>query len=165
MTFATPGPTFRDPAGSLRLEDDFAVRSIHASSREQVLEFIASPLCQRLQQRGDMVHSTVDDSAAGLRLLHPRVPVPSYPWEWTPSQWLAAADLTLTLCEEALDEGWVLKDATPLNILFIGSRPVRVIGWSQPFDRGSGTIRRGRIRRLLSGCRMASTCEPLCSRF
>ncbi len=126
MKFAAPGPTFRDPAGSLHLEDELAVRRIHASSREPVLEFIGSPLCQRLQQRGDMVHSTVDDSPAGLRLLHPRVPVPSYPWEWTPSQWLAAADLTLTLCEEALHEGWVLKDATPLNILFIGSRPVLV---------------------------------------
>jgi 2-polyprenyl-3-methyl-5-hydroxy-6-metoxy-1,4-benzoquinol methylase len=34
--------------------------------------------------------------------------------------------LTLSLCVEALNEGWVLKDATPLNILFVGSRPVLV---------------------------------------
>jgi SAM-dependent methyltransferase len=126
MTLATPGPTFRDPAGSLHLEDNLAIRSIHAAAREDVLEFVSSPLCQHLQERGDMVSSTIQDGGGGLRLLHPRIPVPSYPWEWTPSQWLAAADLTLKLCEEALDQGWILKDATPLNILFLGPRPVLV---------------------------------------
>jgi 2-polyprenyl-3-methyl-5-hydroxy-6-metoxy-1,4-benzoquinol methylase len=126
MTPGTPAATFRDPAGSLSLEGEVAVRTIQASAREQVLEFIASPFCRRLEERGDMVASTVDDTPDGLRLLHPKVPVPSYPWEWTPSQWLAAAELTLSLCEEALTEGWVLKDATPLNILFVGSRPVLV---------------------------------------
>jgi SAM-dependent methyltransferase len=123
---ATPTPTFRDPAGSLRLEGDFAIREIHPSAREEVLEFVTSPFCHRLQKRGDLVEATIDDSASGLRLLHPRVPVPTYPWEWTPSMWLAAANLTLNLCEEALSEGWILKDATPLNVLFVGPRPVLV---------------------------------------
>jgi 2-polyprenyl-3-methyl-5-hydroxy-6-metoxy-1,4-benzoquinol methylase len=126
MTSGTPTPTFRDPAGSLSLEGDTAVRTIHASAREEVLAFVASPFCTLLQERGDMVGVTVDDTPAALRLIHPKVPVPTYPWEWTPSQWLAAAELTLSLCEEALNEGWVLKDATPLNILFIGARPVLV---------------------------------------
>jgi 2-polyprenyl-3-methyl-5-hydroxy-6-metoxy-1,4-benzoquinol methylase len=110
----------------LSLEGEFAVRTIHASARDQVLDFVASPFCSRLQDRGDMVAITINNTPAGLRLLHPKVPVPTYPWEWTPSQWLAAAELTLSLCEEALTEGWVLKDATPLNILFVGSRPVLV---------------------------------------
>jgi SAM-dependent methyltransferase len=61
-----------------------------------------------------------------LRLIHPRIPVPTYPWEWTPSQWVAASSLTLNLCEEALAEGWILKDATPLNVLFLGPRPIFV---------------------------------------
>ena len=126
MTLQTPRPTFRDPAGSLRLEGDLAVRCIHPAAREQALEFITSPLYRRLEQRGDISASIIEDSPAGLRLLHPRIPVPTYPWEWTPSQWLAAADLTLNLCEEALAEGWILKDATPLNILFVGPRPVLV---------------------------------------
>jgi SAM-dependent methyltransferase len=124
--FASPTPTFRDPAGSLRLEDDFAVRTIHPAARDQVMDFVSSHFCSLLQDRGDMVAITLNNTPAGLSLLHPRVPVPTYPWEWTPSQWLAAADLTLSLCEEALAEGWVLKDATPLNILFVGPRPVLV---------------------------------------
>jgi 2-polyprenyl-3-methyl-5-hydroxy-6-metoxy-1,4-benzoquinol methylase len=135
---AAPTPTFRDPAGSLRLEDEFAVRSIHPASRDAVLEFLSSELCTRLQERGDMVAITIQNNALGLSLLHPRIPVPTYPWEWTPSQWLAAADLTLNLCEEALHSGWVLKDATPLNILFVGPRPVLVDVLSfEPWDGSS----------------------------
>ena len=135
MTPGTPTATFRDPAGSLRLEDDFAVRTIHPSARDQVMEFVTSQFCSRLQDRGDMVAITIRNTPAGLQLLHPKVPVPTYPWEWTPSQWLAAAQLTLALCAEALSEGWVLKDATPLNILFVGSRPVLVDVLSfEPWD-------------------------------
>jgi 2-polyprenyl-3-methyl-5-hydroxy-6-metoxy-1,4-benzoquinol methylase len=135
MTPGTPTATFRDPAGSLSLEGDFAVRTIHPSARDQVMEFVTSQFCSRLQDRGDMVAITIKNTPAGLQLLHPRIPVPTYPWEWTPSQWLAAAQLTLTLCAEALNEGWVLKDATPLNILFVGSRPVLVDVLSfEPWD-------------------------------
>jgi len=126
MNPATPGPTFRDPAGSLRFEDDLVVRSIHTDARASVLEFVTSAFYERLVQHGDVVSSTIDETASGLRLLHPKISVPTYPWEWTPSQWVAAGDLTLRLCEEALDEGWILKDATPLNILFVGPRPVLV---------------------------------------
>jgi len=135
---AVPTPTFRDPAGSLRFEDDFVVRTINPAARDAVMEFVSSELCSRLQDRGDMVAITIKNTPAGLSLLHPRIPVPTYPWEWTPTQWLAAADLTLNLCEEALREGWVLKDATPLNILFVGPRPVLVDVLSfEPWDTSS----------------------------
>jgi SAM-dependent methyltransferase len=133
-------PTFRDPAGSIHMEGDFAVRTIHPAAREQVLAFLDSPLRQRLEARGDMVATTVEDSPSGLRLLHPRIAVPSYPWEWTPGQWLAAAKLTLSLCDEALTDGWILKDATPLNILFAGPRPVLVDVLSfEPLASGNST--------------------------
>ena len=125
MTLA-PLATFRDPAGSLSFEDDVAVRRIGVAARESVLEFLESPFCRRAQLRGDLIAAHIDDSDVGLRLLHPRIPIPTYPWEWTPTQWVAAADLTLSLCEEALAEGWILKDATPLNVLFTGTRPIFV---------------------------------------
>jgi len=118
--------TFRDPAGSLSFEDDFAVRRIGAASRDEVLEFLESPFCRRAQLRGDLIATHIDDARDGLRLFHPRVPVPTYPWEWTTSQWIAAAELTLNLCDEALADGWILKDATPLNVLFTATRPIFV---------------------------------------
>jgi SAM-dependent methyltransferase len=126
MSVATPRATFRDPAGSLQLEEDRAVRTIHESSRGAVHAFLESAFCKRMQERGDMIGALVDDGPGGLTLTHPRVPVPTYPWEWTQSQWLAAAELTLRLGAEALGDGWILKDATPHNILFLGSRPVLV---------------------------------------
>jgi SAM-dependent methyltransferase len=122
------------------LEGDFAVRTIHPAARDQVLAFLASPLRKRLEARGDMVATTIDDFPPGLRLLHPRIAFPSYPWEWTPGQWLAAAELTLSLCEEALTDGWILKDATPLNILFAGPCPVLVDVLSfEPLAPGNST--------------------------
>jgi SAM-dependent methyltransferase len=91
------------------------------------LEFIGSEFYARAVERGDMLGTEVlADDAAGLTLVHPRISVPAYPWEWTQSQWLAAGELTIKLCREAVAEGWILKDATPLNILFVGARPVLV---------------------------------------
>lgn len=118
--------TFRDPAGSLVLEEDRAVRRIHPEFRAEVLDLLESAFFRRAVERGDVIASTVVADGDGMRLIHPRVRIPSYPWEWTGSQWLAAAELTLRLCDEALDDGWILKDATPLNVLFVGPRPVLV---------------------------------------
>ena len=126
MTAVSPRATFRDPAGSLSFEGELAVRRIAASARADVLDFLESPLCQTMQQRGDLIAAEVDDSGPQLILRHPRISIPTYPWEWTPSQWLAAADLTLNLCDQAIAAGWVLKDATPLNVLFLGPRPIFV---------------------------------------
>lgn len=129
MTDGSPTATFRDPAGSLTLEADRVVRTVYPDSRAAVLEFLDSAFCQRLQERGDLVAASVVEHGGPpgtLTLLHPRIAISTYPWEWTLSQWLAAAALTLRLCEEALEFGWILKDATPLNILFVGSHPVLV---------------------------------------
>jgi SAM-dependent methyltransferase len=126
MTSALPGATFRDPAGSLSFEDDQVLRRIDPSARAVVLDLLESPFCRALQERGDLIDAEVEDSAPTLCLRHPKIPVPTYPWEWTPSQWLDAAELTLNLCEQALADGWILKDATPLNILFTGTRPIFV---------------------------------------
>jgi len=79
-----------------------------------------------MQQRGDLIASEIDDSGSQLILRHPKISIPTYPWEWTPTQWLSAGELTLKLCDEALTAGWILKDATPLNILFQGPRPMLV---------------------------------------
>ena len=127
MTPASPGATFRDPAGSLSFADDQVLRRIDPSARAAVLDLLESPFCRALQQSGDLIGAEVlQDSTPHLCLRHPKIPIPTYPWEWTRSQWLDAAELTLNLCEQALADGWILKDATPLNILFTGTRPIFV---------------------------------------
>ncbi|MGH9598406.1 MAG: class I SAM-dependent methyltransferase [Terracidiphilus sp.] len=126
-------PTFRDPAGELRLTPLCALRRIRAAAAEETCAFLASPLRAALERSGDLIASEVADSAmhpgvsAGeLWLRHPRVDPIGYPWEWAPAQWRAAAELTLRIADQAIRAGWTLKDATPLNVLFIGGRPVLV---------------------------------------
>ncbi len=121
--------TFRDPAGHLELRDDAAYRVVRSPHDTEILAFLGSPLAQRLVAEGKLIDSTVVDAPTPERpllLRHPRVSFASYCWEWSPSMWLAAANLTLSLCAGLLAEGWILKDATPSNILFVGTRPVLV---------------------------------------
>jgi SAM-dependent methyltransferase len=120
--------TFRDPAGSLRIHGDDVLRTVHPRYAAESLRFLHSDLARRWTDEGHLVASEVlsAEEDQPLLLQHPRVFFPSYPWEWTPSQWVAAGELTLELCGQLLHEGWILKDATPLNILFEGSRPVFV---------------------------------------
>jgi hypothetical protein len=64
---------------------------------------------------------------AGEALLeHERVPFVSYPYEWTFSMLRDAALLQLELQLQALEEGLTLKDASPYNVQWRGSRPVFV---------------------------------------
>ena len=121
-------PTFRDPAGSVEVRADGAYRSIHPPFDVEILEFLALPFASELVAQGRLVGSEVLSSVAGetLVLRHPRVSFPSYPWEWAPGLWLAAAELTLNLCSDLVERGWLLKDATPLNVLFEGTQPVFV---------------------------------------
>src|ERR1700722_4579239 len=122
-------PTFRDPAGSVAFKPDGVYRSIRAPFDEEILEFLGLPYAKELVAEGHLVGSeVVSDAGDGalLVLRHPRIAFQSYPWEWPPALWLAAAELTLNLCSGLVERGWILKDATPLNVLFEGTRPVFV---------------------------------------
>jgi SAM-dependent methyltransferase len=55
---------------------------------------------------------------------HERVPFPSFPYEWPAEMLHAAAVLTLDIAQEALQEGFGLKDGTPYNVLFKGPNPI-----------------------------------------
>jgi len=129
--------TFRDPAGQLQLTATHALRRIYPRALEETRAFLASPLRKALERSGDLIATEIvqgpDLSAQALSaqagelwLRHPRIDPISYPWEWTTAQWRAAAELTLRLAGQAIGAGWTLKDATPLNILFNGARPVLV---------------------------------------
>jgi SAM-dependent methyltransferase len=125
----SPIPTFRDPAGSVELRPDGAYRSINAPYDADILAFLALPLASQLIADGRLIDSEViseSTSAEPLVLRHPRVSFQSYPWEWSPALWLAAAELTINLCSDLVKQGWLLKDATPLNVLFQGIQPVLV---------------------------------------
>jgi hypothetical protein len=64
------------------------------------------------------------EAAAVLR--HERVPFVSYPYEWPFSMLRDAALLQLELNRRALDADLALKDASPYNVQWRGTRPVFV---------------------------------------
>ncbi|HTC76870.1 MAG TPA: class I SAM-dependent methyltransferase [Edaphobacter sp.] len=121
-------PTFRDPAGSVEVRPDGAYRSIRAPFGAEILAFLALPIATELVEQGRLVASEVvsPPNAETLVLRHPRVSFQSFPWEWAPGLWMAAAELTLNLCSDLVHQGWLLKDATPLNVLFQGTEPIFV---------------------------------------
>ncbi|HEX4310148.1 MAG TPA: class I SAM-dependent methyltransferase [Acidobacteriaceae bacterium] len=119
--------TFRDPAGSVRIVGDRVLREVRTEFAEPALQFLQSPTAQQWVSDGTLIETRfLSQQDGACTLEHPRVFFPSYPWEWTPSAWIAAADLTLDLCEGLLQHDLILKDATPLNMLFRGTRPVLV---------------------------------------
>jgi SAM-dependent methyltransferase len=129
--------TFRDPAGQLLLAEGCALRRVRAAAAEEARAFLGSALRKSLERSGDLVASQIVEpetspeldvlsSPGDFWLRHPRIDPISYPWEWTPAQWRAAAELTLRVAGKAIDAGWTLKDATPLNVLFQGGQPVFV---------------------------------------
>jgi SAM-dependent methyltransferase len=121
-------PTFRDPAGSVEIRPDGAYRSIRAPFDAEILAFLALPIATQLVEQGRLVASEVVSpaNAGTLVLRHPLISFQSFPWEWAPGLWLAAAELTLNLCSDLVPQGWLLKDATPLNVLFQGTQPIFV---------------------------------------
>jgi hypothetical protein len=126
-------PTFRDPAGHLHLTETHALRRVQPAAVEETLAFLKSPLRASLEDSGELIASKIAEPGAHacvvageLWLKHPRIDPISYPWEWTTGQWRVAADLTLGIAKKATNAGWALKDATPLNIVFAGARPVLV---------------------------------------
>jgi SAM-dependent methyltransferase len=128
VSAGAPRGTFRDPAGSLYFDEAKVLRYVRPAFVAEAESFLASPLTRRWMESGRMVPTVIarQEPDGSLLLEHERIDYPTYPWEWTPGQWTAAGELTLDLCEEALPAGLILKDATPLNVLFRGAEPVFV---------------------------------------
>lgn len=126
--------SFRDPSGQVEVREDIVVRRFaDPESESAVRAFYASDAGRSLVDSARLIalldpdtlppaHALSRESARPM--LHPRIAIPSYPYEWSASMLHAAAMLTLELAEAALDSGFELKDASPFNILFDGSAPV-----------------------------------------
>lgn len=134
-------PTFRDPSGTVVLEADRVLRYLTEEGFASLSDFLQSDLAVELEKAGSIVATRELGQAAGSvpaapRLdshrafphvvEHQRIPFVSYPSEWTPRQLFDAATLVLDLAEQAIRHGFVLKDATPYNVVFHHAKPVFV---------------------------------------
>ncbi len=137
--------SFRDPAGSVFIIGERVIRLVKDPAIEDFVSFLDSRTFRDFLDRGQVVptsvltpgqarefaeitesHMLVSHLDAALIAEHPRIPFPSYPYEWPPEMLYQAALLTLDLAERSLDDGFGLKDATPYNILFNSHRAVMV---------------------------------------
>ena len=133
--------SFRDPLSRVFINDDNVLRTFSQRGLEDIEEVWKKPFFQNLLKSDVLVDSQfVDPKAYGITepwvgaMVHPKLPFVSYPYEWTFSMLKDAALLQLRLTREALASGVSVKDATPYNIQFVGSRP-------QFIDIGSFEIR------------------------
>lgn len=123
--------SFRDPSGHIFYHQDTLYRSVSDSYRENYDLLISSGLYQTLIDHGLMVsHAEVQDKdllKGHYKVIQPaRIPVISYPYEWSFSQLKDAALLTLEIQQIALKHGLSLKDATAYNIQFLHNRPILI---------------------------------------
>lgn len=126
-----PG-SYRDPSGYVFRRDGVLYRSIDGSYIEEWQAFLDSGLHDRLVEHGWLIPfepAPLDLAAdrASIAVLRPEpVEFVSYPYEWTFGQLKDAALVTLDVHRAALDEGFILKDATAYNVQFRSGRPILI---------------------------------------
>lgn len=143
MTSLTADPgSFRDPLNRVFVTEDAVVRAYRADAVDDLDALTSSSFFRTAIERGDLVATEQIESADvpgdwDAFVEHERVPVITYPYEWTFSMLREAALLQLRLTREALADGLITKDATPYNIQFVGTRPVFIdIGSFEQYQPG-----------------------------
>jgi hypothetical protein len=115
--------SFRDPAGFVFLREGVVHRSVSPAYAGEYRRLIECGLYQDLVERGWLVaHEELSERDA-IILRPDQVPYVSYPYEWSFSQYQAAARLTLNVQKLALRHDMCLKDASAYNVQFFGCRP------------------------------------------
>jgi hypothetical protein len=133
-----PGPAFREP-GSYRDRNSAVFyyngeifRGISAKAFANWKRLSATRFFQDFTMRGSIVPteavsepSLADPGQTWAAILkHDRIPFVSYPYEWTFGMLKDAALLHLELMLAALEEDFILKDASAYNVQWRGARPV-----------------------------------------
>ncbi len=125
VTFITD--SLADDVGRVFLWQGRLLRGIRYDYVDAVDELLSSGLMQALIADGVFlgVEKTEFQLAGfGLILEHERIPVITYPYEWSFSMLKDAAVVMLRVNQIARDFGYQTKDGHGYNILFHGSRPV-----------------------------------------
>lgn len=131
MNKVLPHPaSFKDPAGFIYESDGKLYRQVNDCYKKEYDAFIASGLYKQFTEQGILVaHKELDENPAASpeaykTLLVERLPVISYPYEWSFDQLRDAALLTLSITRKSIEKGMILKDATAFNIQFLNGKPI-----------------------------------------
>lgn len=143
--------SFRDPSAYIFEEDGRIIRAIMPAAADRFAQMYDAGILAKLAEKGLMIATTRipadaaqlkrfrgarDDMAAAL-YAHPKVPMITYPYEWSFSQLKDAALAHLDLQIAALGLGYELSDATAYNMQFVDGRPVHIDAMSlRPYKDG-----------------------------
>ncbi len=126
-TYSTHPASYRDPSGFIFIRDGIYYRQVNTIYAEDFEVLLSSGLHRELTEKKWLIeHEEIPDPGPGIhKILKPRqIDFINYPYEWCFSQYKEAALLTLRIQQLSMTYGMSLKDATPFNIVFEGSRPV-----------------------------------------
>ena len=147
------GASFRDPSGTVFSSDGILYRQVNSSYLNQYLKMNESGLLRALLEKGWLIpHIETDQKCPfenGFCVIRPeRIPLISYPYEWSFSALRDAAVLTLRIHLAALDYGMILKDASAYNVQFMNGKPVFIDTLSFDFyEEGTPWIAYGQFCR------------------
>lgn len=127
-----PG-SFRDPEGGVFHAHGRVLRVLSRKGATHLDALVASGLLNNLVRQGlliawnpvpleDVPEVREAMASACAVVEHPPVPFLSYCYEWPFSMLKEAALCTLEVAKQALEYGFILKDATPYNVQFLGPR-------------------------------------------
>lgn len=123
--------SWRDPSGFVAKKDGRIFRAVSAQKIEDVEILINAPWYRKGVADGWFPHSewvdgrveSVIDTPKLRWLEHRAINFPCYPHEITALQLYDAAKMTLRIATIALENGWIIKDASAWNILFEHGKP------------------------------------------
>jgi SAM-dependent methyltransferase len=127
--------SFRDRDGRIYRVGDRVLRGVSDRALAEFEKLRLTKFYQAFLEQGQLVASDLlryedvplpeEEKARWAGFIeHRRVPIISYPYEWTFGMLQDAALLQLNLTEAAVMEDMTLNDATPYNVQFIAARPV-----------------------------------------
>lgn len=130
--FARDPASFRDPSGHVIVGSDAVYRLVMPVAAADFTKVRKSGLFPELIKRGWLLEETEVSAAllgdiakdASFVVKHPKLPLITYPYEWTFAALKAAALRHLDIHLLALDYDMTLSDASAYNIQFIDSNPV-----------------------------------------
>jgi len=135
--------SFRDPSSRVWRDGGRILRGLDTTAASDWEKTAASKFFQKAMADGRIVRTeTVEGPSPDGRdwtavLEHERIPVVTYPHEWSFAMLQDAALLTLGLVRAAIDDNITTKDATAYNVQFIGARPVFIdVPSFEPYRQG-----------------------------
>lgn len=119
--------SFRDPSGYIFIENGIIKRRIVSSYLPKYRKLIGSGLYRELVAEKLLIpHKELPslENQQDLVIQPFRIPMISYPYEWSFSMIQDAALLTLEIQKRALKHDMILKDASAYNVQFLCGRPI-----------------------------------------